>query len=71
MQGPGPVAAGLDPVLGEASAGFSPRGRPQTLVATSRRVRVGWEALHSHVLAVFFFSLRSSEKGGAFRHPTL
>ena len=49
--------------------GADPRLWSQPL---SRRVRVGWGALHSHVLAVFFFfSLLLSEKGGAFRHPTL
>lgn len=41
--------------------GVDPRLWSQPL---PRRVRVGWEALHSHVLAVFFFSPSAHRKRG-------
>ena len=79
MRGPGPVAARpgdstLQPGGGGSLRRVLPSG-PTPDVGRSLCLdgfRMEWGALHSHVLAgFFFFSPRSSEKGGAFRHRIL
>ena len=79
MRGPGPVAARpgdstLQPGAGGSLRRVLPSGPTpdfgRSLCLDGFRMELG--ALHSHVLAcLFFFSPRSSKKGGAFRHPIL
>lgn len=58
-------------LLGEASAGFSPRGRPQISVAASRRFPSGVGGAAQPRAGWFPPNPAHRKKGGAFRYPTL